>query len=232
MGAGRAVVLTRTVEDDRALAELLASRGVAVWSRPCVAFETASFQVDRAHYDVGYFPSPRAVSSFFEQSAAPFDRCVAVGPSTRNALSDRGCVTSFPSSGAGEEAVIDDLDSLFAGARSVLVVEGDKATGRVARALSERGLEVSRVVAYRHLDVAPEPLPEGLDACCAVFSSPSAVDRFARISRSIRIDAVAIGETTARACRARGWSTTVANEPTPDALARCVTDVLAQGESR
>ena len=232
------LILTRSPEDNRQLASLLSDRAVEVLEYPCVDFTLHPFngsEVDGralASFAAVAFTSHRAVAAV---ASAPegFRRAglvlAAVGKRTAAAMER---ILGRPADLVSEEGTGRDLGeklaaSLPAGSR-ILHVRGATTTGHLKEALEAAGLALSSLVVYANVAPAMAPLEiEGRSV--ALFASPSAVRRFCAVNPGMtgRIDAVAIGPTTAACLRESDvHSVAMAHEPTPAALVECVIDLI------
>lgn len=162
-------------------------------------------------------------------------RLCAVGPATARTLQEMGYPASVVPGEARGAAIPDALQQAqaaagLAGCR-VLWAVADRADPGPAEELARRGARVVRVVAYRTVpddgagrELARRLLAGELDV--VVLASPSAVAALAQGLRQLgaasadgpRVHVVAIGPTTAQACRQAGFSTRAAEAPTPQAL--------------
>lgn len=200
--SGTRVLITRTAEDNPALAALLAARGAVAISFPCIEFsDPADMEpLDRAlrclsgpaapHWVV--LSSPQAVGRLVARLAvlglSPIESLrscslAAVGSGTAEALGVLGLHASLvPDSGAGAAALAKALLPLVRGQR-VLLPRAEQGSPVLAAALVAGGAEVLAVAAYRTLPAAASD-PDGLRALRdgvvqgILFASGSAVRGF------------------------------------------------------
>lgn len=247
---GARVVVTRAEGADGPLSRHLSERGAEVLNWPVVGFEPPEdpSALDRAlgrleKYDWIVFTSPRAVTAVEERTASPTGRprTAAVGKATAARLRESGWpvdIEARPSSGEGLVASFSEIGC--AGAR-ILFPASSIARPTVPRGLRELGAAVDRVTAYR---IVPAPLDR--QRCLAVlddadppiltFTSPSAVsaletalggEGLARLLASC--PTVVIGETTAEALRASGFSPTrTAVRSTLEGLADAIGEIARE----
>jgi uroporphyrinogen-III synthase len=160
-------------------------------------------------------------------AGTPHGEVWAVGPATLRALADAGIGATYPS------GVIDgeSLAHAIVGARElagkrVLVPRSETGRPEAAAILRAAGADVVEVVAYRTV-ATPLDANALRDAAVCVVFAPSQVAALAGHVRlaDANIPFVAIGETTAAALRASGVIVAVADEPTPEGIARAVAAV-------
>ena len=103
------------------------------------------------------FASINAVDSVFERlkvlgkDSRAFGgvKVGAIGPATRNALTDRGITPDFVPSRSVSEVVLAEMEGMDWTGVPVLLPAADIGRDALARGLSERGAEVERIAAYR-----------------------------------------------------------------------------------
>ena len=104
----------------------------------------------------------------------------AIGPATRNALTQRGIIPDFEPSRSVSEVVVTELASLDWTGVPVLLPAADIGRDALARGLSERGAQVERIAAYRTIpvegmaDKARSTLEQNVDF--VTFTSSSTVE--------------------------------------------------------
>lgn len=176
--------------------------------------------------------SRRAVEALSPHAATlrKLDPAVAVvGAATARAVEAGWGITPtwLPEEPTGRALGATLVDSLPRGAR-VVYLRGDLSTGELAEALLAGGLRCDACVVYENTAPAIPPLDfEGL--AIAAFSSPSAVARFQEHNPGVapRIVAVAAGPTTEAALqRGRFAMVRRADGPGPEAMARCIQEVM------
>ncbi|MBU0742145.1 uroporphyrinogen-III synthase, partial [bacterium] len=104
---------------------------------------------------------------------------------------------------------------------AVLLPGPEKRLAEPRTTLAAAGFAVTELPLYRTVGVPASDLPEAppADGDVVFFCSPSAVDAFVA-AYAERPACVAIGETTAVACRRAGLQVTVADEPSLQGMAR------------
>lgn len=231
MGAlrGRRIIVTRTEEDARGLAEDLRARGAEVRVRPAIRrvpprdpapLAAAIERLRAGGYDGVLLTSPAAVASLRARlGTAPFPARIfgAVGPATEAALRDWGkgpIVVGPRHDGASlAEALVAWLGPTLRGMH-FLQPRAEEGREELAQGLAEAGADVEVVAAYRTLpedDAALAALRRCLEEeapDAVIFASPSAVRATARALggslAGLSAWAVAIGETTGCALREAG----------------------------
>ena len=247
--AGRRIIVTRASGQAATLAGALRARGALVTEIPAV--EIAPPDDDRplraalaaiATYDWLLLTSANAVRAV--AAIAPDLprglRLASAGPATtRSVCSEiRGAAVAAeagdPFGAAGVTRALSGFD--VTGSRMLFPVS-DRSPATLAAALRERGARVDVVVAYR--TIAPEGVADrireamraGADA--VTFASPSSVDAVAEVTEALEVPAIVIGETTAAAARAAGFTVAaVAASSTAEALARAVVECFENGVHR
>ncbi len=177
------------------------------------------------------FTSAQAVMAFAAQAAglgAALDaagpaRVAAVGPATAAAARTVGlAVDLIPVDGGSGAALADCWPRAEADADArILLPRSDLASQELPDALRAKGYQVQDVTAYR---TVPKPPPPDIAADLAaggfaavLFTSPSTVAAVSGGSIAASTLIGAIGEPTAKACRAAGLRVDViAARPTPD----------------
>lgn len=187
------------------------------------------------------FTSPRAAGAVLERMAGRFprDRNVPVlwagGPATAAALGDAMGPVRMPHEGdaetLGAAAALARamLDARMVG--TVLFPCGDSRRDELPELLRSHEVTVDEVVCYRSV-LASEAAAHAAAArgTMLVVASPTVANLLIRACpRAPRPDLLAVGPTTAASARASGWSpAAVASNPSAEALAAAVKDVLAR----
>ncbi|MFH1532139.1 MAG: uroporphyrinogen-III synthase [Pseudomonadota bacterium] len=231
------VILTRESQDNRRIAAYLPD-GPLVLDYPCVGTRliTPSEKALGAWLtpipDAMVVTSRRAVEALSVHAAAlrRWDPPVAVvGAATLRAVEAGWGITptwlASEPTGFSLGALL--VDALPRGAR-VLYLRGDLSTGELAKILVAGGLRCDEHVVYEN--TAPEIQPlDFTGLAVAAFTSPSAVTRFQERNPDIapRIVAVAAGPTTEAALQqGRFAMVRRADGPGPEAMARCILDMM------
>ncbi len=206
--AGRSVVVTRTREQSRALAEPLEALGAEVIACPVIAIvdppDTGPIDgaIERlGEYDWVVLTSTNAVERFLARmetlgratSELAATQVAAVGEATARALRARGVeVALAPPKEFRAEALVDEFAArgVGEGAR-VLVPRAVEAREVLPEALRERGAVVDIAPVYMTVPAEPDPavierLRAGVDA--VTFTSPSTVRNFLTLVRSAGLD--------------------------------------------
>lgn len=252
--AAPGVVVTRDEGPDGPLTGLLHARGLSVHRWPTIRIVPPEdpgpldAALSRLHeFDWVVFTSPRAVAAVRDRvAAAPGEpgarpRLAAVGESTAAALEEAGwSVDVVPGPQTGDALVAALLDAGMGPGTRVLFPASSIARDTVPDGLSEAGVVVARVEAYR-----TEPAPLDRDACrealetgavgIVTFTSPSTVENLeAALGRELfelmkgRTRAVAIGPTTGEAAVRAGLDVVVAEPHSLEGLAERVAAVAGR----
>jgi uroporphyrinogen-III synthase len=245
------VVVTASTGAFPGLAELLRTVPVVVEEHPLLSFAPPSdwapldSALDRLHsYGAMAFTSPRAAAAVVDRLAGPparllqsrnFPSVWAGGAATEAALgSVLGRIrTPTPADAAtlGAAAALGRAMLHARVAGPVLFPCGDSRRDELPEQLRGHGITVDEVVCYRSVLVS-ESAARAVAArgTVLVVASPSVADLLARTCPpDARPDLLAVGPTTAAAARASGWPpTAVASNPSVEALAAAVRNVLAQ----
>lgn len=188
-------------------------------------------------FDWLVFTSVNGVDSFFDRisqrgvSPHPLPaRIGAVGPKTREALEQRGISVNWVPTRYTTSAMADEFPD--PGCRALLV-RSESAGGELDHALAARGLDVTRVDAYRSEPEDAEPLARALESGidAIAFTSASIVDAFVEAAGADARGAIvcSIGPATSEACRRWGFDIDVeAPEHTSAGLVRAIFDYLDQ----
>jgi uroporphyrinogen III methyltransferase / synthase len=226
------IVLTRALEESSELARALESLGAEVILLPTVAFappeDWQKLDEQLRHldwFDAILFLSKNAVRYIFDRCAQLGIKCemvesanrliAAVGPSTAQALTEKGLRVNYVAKNHTGESLAYELRGSLAG-RRVLLPRSDRGDDGVPNALREIGAKVTEVIAYR--TVAPAALDPAIlarvragEVDAVVFASPSAFHNLRdsigpaeTTQLSARIQFVGIGPTTSRAIRESG----------------------------
>ncbi len=222
-------VLTR--DDVASYAPALASLGLETVAMPVTrtappADPDALVRALADDYSAIVIASARAAAAV-AAAGTPHGEVWAVGPATLRALADAGIGATYP-------AGVHDGESLARAIVAARAISGKRVlvprsqTGRpdAADLLRAAGADVVEVVAYRTIATPIDGNALRDAAVCVVFA-PSQVAALASYVRlaDANIPFVAIGETTAAALKATGVAVAVADEPTPEGIARAVSAV-------
>lgn len=182
----RVVVVTRAVTQNSELSEMLRERGAHVLEVPLISIEEPEDEGrerDEVLHEVTSFSwvvvtSPNGadrVAPFLEAAiaaddTAPFPRLAAVGAATERSLGRPADLVAEPA----RAAVL--AESFPTGSGSVLVVQGDRAPDDIPIALRAKGWDVTKVVAYRTVQLRPtdDMVSRALAADALLLASGSA----------------------------------------------------------
>lgn len=237
---GRSVVITRAATQNESLRRILEARGAHVVEVPLIAIAEPEDEgrerdavLQRLHeFDWVVVTSPNGaerVAPFVvaAHAAGDHDRfplLAAVGSATANTIGSPTAIVADP---ARAEVLADMFPE---GAGHVLVVQGSLADEALARAIEDKGWEVTRVVAYRtlHLRPAKEAMLPALAADVLLLASGSAASAwFDAFGTSTPPFVVAIGPSTAKVARSLGLDlSAVAEEQTLESLVGAAETVL------
>jgi uroporphyrinogen-III synthase len=182
----KSIVVTRAASQNGRLSEMLRERGGQVIEVPLISIEEPEDEGrerDEVLHDVSRFSwivvtSPNGaerVAPFLNAAVAaddlaPFPRLAAVGSATQRSL-------GRPADIVAEPARASVLAEIFpSGNGAVLVVQGDRAPDDIPVALRAKGWDVTRVVAYRTVQLRPtdEMIERALAADALLLASGSA----------------------------------------------------------
>ena len=237
---GLGVLLTRALEDDEALAQILRGRGHRVFALPCV--RTAPLDDDRALGDalaaltaddvlvVTSRAGARAVAAALgaRSCAAPL---VAFGTATAAVLAEQGLAPRILAAATGGD--LGEVLALPVG--TVVLARSDHALGDLPAILRRRGATVGELTAYRTVPAATgdtDRIGAALEAGeidVAVIGSPTAVDALVAalgVPALSRVLCVALGPTTARHATRAGLRARAADAPTARAVANVIGDLV------
>jgi uroporphyrinogen-III synthase len=215
--------------------------GLEVVERVSHAIETLPAKSVTGPFDLAIFTSRPAADRFLARddllSTLP-GRVLAVGPATAERFRSKLSV-DVEEGGGSVRRMLQTLPRNLSGTR-VLFPRGEDADPELARELADRGAEVVPLVLYRKVAVPYDPeldqtiTAASLVAFCA--TSPSAarwlLDRAggAAIARLARTIAIALGDATKKALRARRVGRVeVAEPPTFETVARIAVELAGRG---
>ena len=229
----KTILLTRTEEENRTLADSFAARGARTISFPAIQIvDPLSWEAcDRAISQIAdyagiFLTSAHAARKFLGRAvairpdaAAAIQKMAiyAVGAKTADAVRACGCsVAGIPATADAEHlgALLPPND--VAG-RKFLFPRSDIARDVLPSSLRSLGAEVDEVIAYRNLSPSPGQqesvralLQEGRIDLVTAFS-PSAVRSLREILHpsTVATPLVAVGPTTAEAARAAGFTSVI-----------------------
>jgi uroporphyrinogen-III synthase len=208
---GKRVLVTRAAEDSAELLALLRARGAQPALLPCIAFEDGpdaprvAEAVARAELVIVSSPhAARRLAALVPELGRA--RLAAVGEATARALPGEA---RAPRTGAGAQALLDELGDSVRGKRVVLP-RAERGTPALAAGLTSAGAIVEELVLYRTVTPgAADPrslqaLRDGL-VDVILFASGSAVRGFVRLAGAAgasRSAVACLGPSAAEAARA------------------------------
>lgn len=207
----RSVVITRSISQNESLRRLLEARGAHVVEVPLIAIaepDDEGRERDEVlqrfeDFDWIVVTSPNGadrIAPFFSAAIAAgdverFPNLAAVGEATARSLGVAVALTAEP-------ARADVLSGLFPdGSGNVLVVQGNLADDVLSDAIASKGWTVTRVVAYRTVQLRPTPdmMKPALGADVLLLASGSAATAwFDAFGASTPPIVIAIGPSTAK----------------------------------
>jgi uroporphyrinogen-III synthase len=194
---------------------------------PCIAFadgpDTAQLPITlkSSSFDYVIITSPEAAKVFiagWTVAGKPAVSIACVGTATGDTLRAAGLAPVFTPSKATGEVLAAELplpassssSSSSSASATALYPASAKAPGTVQAGLEARGFSVQRLNTYDTGAArwSPAEAAAAAQAAVATFGSPSAVKAWAaqRGTEAHSALAACIGETSATACRAAGWS--------------------------
>lgn len=238
---GERVWVTRPRERAEALCFLLEDEGAEVFPLPLLELQpppderpllAAASHVQRYRWIL--FTSPSGVEAFFEAARheGSLDRLKrvklgAVGPRTADTLRSLGLMVSAEAELATGPGLFEVMQDDLKAGDEVLLPVAETARPELQALLEEKGVDVTRVVAYRAAQLQPEDeafaVLEETPPTAIVLASPRTVEALVATAtgRSLAAGArrIAIGPTTAKALDDAGLSpTAIAEQPTPEGL--------------
>ncbi len=214
---GKSVVITRAITQNESLRRLLEARGADVVEVPLIAIAEPDDEgrerdevLHRFHkFDWIVVTSPNGadrVAPFISAAEAAgdaprFPLIAAVGEATARSLDTAVALIANP---ARAEVLAEEFP---AGAGTVLVVQGNMADETLTDAIAAKGWTITKVVAYRTVQLRPTPeiMEPALAADVLLLASGSAVTAwFEAFGTSTPPVVVAIGPSTAKVADALG----------------------------
>jgi len=201
------VVLTRSPQDNRPLADELARRGVPFRELPCIATRFVSPSALPAAPAALAFPSRNAVRGFVERGLDALWLCgasppllAAVGPATADELRRHGHEADLVADPPTGQALAAALMAELPASAQIAVLRGDQVGGGLEPALRKAARPFQALQVYQNY-APPIPDLEPFPVAAVFVASPSAVRRLCRALPWMRTcPFLAIGPTTKRAC--------------------------------
>lgn len=221
------IVLTRQRESNGPWADRLAAAGLSVRDLPLLRFAPLAIpaNVDPRAFDWILFTSPQGARAFAAAGLeAGTARIAALGPGTAAALAEAGLRDDLGLAARDGSELAEAFTTQVTAPAKVLLPGPARRLAEPRNTLERAGFTVTELPLYVTEAVPPGDLPATPPASGDIvfFCSPSAVHAFVA-AWTARPECVAIGETTAAACREAGFPTRVAATPDLDAM------VLAAG---
>ena len=244
--SGPRLLLTRPREDSRALAEVLAQRGVGALIEPMMTIRID----ERARLDLSGVQAilltsangARALASAAPEEAARRVPVFSVGCATAQAARDAGFGTVTAADGDVDALAALAAARLRPDAGRLVHVAGRVSTGDLAARLSAAGFEVERVPLYDAVAVGAlsPPARQALEAqtlAGVALFSPRTARLFAKLLRESGLEATAraltafcLSQAVAVAVETLSWKRVcVAARPRQEALVACVVSACAPG---
>ncbi|PID81449.1 hypothetical protein CSB20_02935 [bacterium DOLZORAL124_64_63] len=214
------VVLTRQQDQNRPWVQRLQDLGIPVLDMPLLTFEMLPAPAPETTCGVDWilFTSPRGVLAFVRAGLRTGGcRVGGLGHGTVGALTEHGIADDLGFAGRDGAELATHFCRRVPPPATVLLPGPAERVSAPLEILADAGFTVRPLPLYRTLPVAPATVPDAADII--FFCSPSAVRAFAD-ARAERPLCVAIGETTAAACRARGFPVRVARHPDLESMLR------------
>jgi uroporphyrinogen-III synthase len=217
------IVITRSREAGEPWRRRLAAAGQDCLHLPLIRYELLTTPADFTPVDRDWllFTAPQGVRAWFENFPEDPPSSVAVlNDGTASALSALGHSATLNLAAADGAAMAAAFAARVAAPASLLLPGAEKRLAEPAATLRAAGFQVRELPLYRTLSLPAEELPGNAlrSGDCLFFASPSTVRAFRSAWPMLQIEAVAIGETTAAACREAGLNPRVAAAPSLEAL--------------
>jgi len=256
---GRTIIVTRTREQAGALSERLIDAGAHVMEIPTIktlapeSFDSLDRSMEKmgdSFYDWVVFTSRNGVQSFFSRAfelsrdARLFRdaRIAAIGPSTAEALKERGLVADLVPAEYRAEGLAEELRDVRG--KNILIARAAEARDTLPDSLRQGGNTVDIAEAYRtvHPPESREALKRALSegvVDMVTFTSSSTVKNFALLlddrAMAENLRFASIGPVTSVTARELGFEMSIeAREYTIKALAEAIIDYYSErsGERR
>jgi uroporphyrinogen-III synthase len=165
---GRAVLVTRPVQQAAKLAQSIAEIGGEPVLFPALAIEApadpdAALQVLRrlSSFDLAIFVSPNAVEQAFRLLRAPWPASLgaaALGEATATALRRRGVTEVLvPAEGSDSEGLLEHASLQSVHDKRIAILRGEGGRDLLAEELRRRGAEIAHAECYRRTRPAADP---------------------------------------------------------------------------
>lgn len=213
------VVLTRSQDDNRELADHLQRRGVPVLEIPCIAVRPVMPDALPERVDAVVFTSRNGVSGLVEQGlwkrilaridettprGRPDPLVGAVGMGTSARLTEYGIEADFVADPPEGEVLARQMIEKLGSGRAIVIVRGNLHAGKLDEMLEEAGHQLFPIQVYEN--VPPQvPSVEPVPIAAVFVASPSAARRLLEKNAWLHgARFFAIGNTTEEALRGLG----------------------------
>ncbi len=220
------VLLTHSEGRLERLAAALTARGFNVTHHPLIKTELLDNEItasarDSLRSDWLLFTSRTAVWSWTSLGlplTGQVPKLGAVGESTAQEITCSGGTVALVAEPASAQGLLETFRAHVSPPARVGLPCGEQALPTLEAGLAHAGFKVSKLPLYRTLT---QPLPN-ISADLIVLASPSAVAALPETLTHARL--VALGPSTVRAVRARGWRATEAKTPDTAGVVGAVLD--------
>jgi uroporphyrinogen-III synthase len=221
---GTRIILTRESNRNREWAERLDLAGLAYCELPLLVYAAIAptTEPDWAAFDWIIFTSPQGVQAFAElRTDLGRARCAVLGDGTAATVTTLGWQVDYNAAAHDGAEMVTGFLANYPGPGSVLMPGPKRRLAEPRASLLAAGYHVLELPLYETCataatDVAQAALTE---QDVVFFCSPSAVRAFTG-ARADKPRCVAIGQTTADACRAAGLDPAVADTPDLESMVR------------
>lgn len=227
---GCKVIVTRPQLSASKLSSKLVALGATVCEYPCIKTASIEFAISLDSFNWIVFTSQTGVQSFFEQlkisgkdSRALYGKKIAaVGTKTAEQLSQHGIISDYVSTVFDGKHLAEEL------IKSGLIHPGEKAvlyrakigSNEIITLLEAHGVDVADIAVYETEIIKNEKIEVG-NYDCVTFTSASCVSGFISSIGKMdftKINALCIGEQTAKAAIEAGMNVVVSDEATIDSM--------------
>ena len=226
------VLLTHSEGRLEGLAQLLTTQGFHVTHRPLVRteflpFDEAQQAAERLRGATWLLFSSRTAVQAWTALKLPLDTCNlgVIGGKTAREVEKRGGTVSLTANPAHAEGLLETFTARVSPPLGVGLPCGEQALPTLSQGLTDAGFTVMKAVLYRTV-TCPITRP---DAEIIVVASPSAVATLPVKLGHTRL--VALGPSTARAARERGWDAAEARTPDVYGVVRAVLEAATLATS-
>ncbi len=224
MSCEQRIILTREQERNRLWADQLQSAGLPFSLLPLVRYASLPLpaSVDFTTFAWILFTSPQGVHAFAAlQPEIGSARIAVLGQGTAAAVQEAGWPVELNAGALDGGGFVQHFLTTVANPCSVLLPGPKRRLAEPRASLDAAGYHVRELPLYETLPVAQDTIVAAVlrPTDVVFFCSPSAVRAFAG-ARDDKPRCVAIGNTTAAACRSAGFAPAVADSPDLEAMVR------------